>query len=407
MAELEAEFPCALPMIVSGGVRRWSLFRDKRGYRTYTITHRVQVDRDSQGPLSALEGAVGLPEPGSQWSEPDLFDEWAYFTQEAKVEPVGREGELEFFDITQTATSDPSDECAEDLKEDPLAIADRVRVESVDYQKEAVFDKFDDAIVNSAWEQYRGPQVEFDASRVRVVIEQNAGALELDLIMSLMHHTNDAVMWGGMDINTIKLSGFSAEPKYHTNCDKYWLRRFIFDIDPNGWNRKLLDEGTKVLHGRWDQKEGTGATVTITVDGGGILTAAFLAGGSGYPASCIVPLKVNNGVGGIVLAETNAAGEVVSINRIHMEGSGYTAGDKSTTQRGHWVLLRINATGDVPVHTNPQHFDRPGDMKGQNTRFILDTKGMPIAEDEDAGEIEVEYYEQSNLLLLGIPLALD
>lgn len=401
--------PCDLPTIPNGGPRKWSMTRNRRGYRTYSITHRVAIDRDTMGPLTALEVTPGLPEPGSVWDEGGIADEWAYFTQEATVEQVGQEENNLFFDVTQVATSDPTGECPEDVKEDPLAINDRIKIESTDLRKEAIFDRDGNLIVNSAFEQYRGSQVEFDDSKLRVVIEQNAAHLDLDLIDSLMHHTNDAPLWG-FDIGCVKLSKLEAEPKYYTNCAKYYLRRFTFDIDSEGFTRYLLDEGTKVLHGRWDQNLGTGCTLSLTVSPTGGITAAAIGftGGTGYPPSCIVPLRVGSGgTDGIVLAETNSAGEVTSIVRIHYAGNGYTAGAAVTTQRGYWVLLRINRTGEVPIYTNPQHFDRPGDIKGQNTRYILDGKGLPIAEEADAGEIAVDYYFSGNLLLLGIPLSLE
>lgn len=399
-----------LPRIVSsGGQTKWKMVRDKKGYRTYSITHRVEVDRTAHGPLSALEGTAGLPEPGASWSEPDIIDEFAYFTQEATVEQVGNEAGNCFFDITQTATSNPSDFCSEEFKDDPLAIADRVKIESVERQKEATFNRDGDAITNSAYEQYRGSVVEFDDHKIRVVIEQNAAELELDLIDSLMNTVNDAPLWD-FDAGCVKFSRFETEPKYHTDCQKYWLRRMTFDVDTETFTRTLLDEGTKVLHGRWDQLKGTGCIVTLSaVTGtGGITAVAIMAGGSGYPKSCIVPLKVGSGgTGGIVLVETNSSGVVTSFVRVQFAGTGYTNGDASTTQRGYWVLTRFNGTGEAPIHTNPQHFDRPGEIRGQNTRFILDGKGMPISNDEDPGEISVDYYPESNLLLLGIPLSLE
>lgn len=399
---------CALPNIPNVGARRWSMTRDRKGYRRYEVVHRVQVDRDVHGPLSVIELTPGLPEPGSRWYEPDIEDTWAFFTQELKVDPVGRESNNNFYDVTQYATNDPTDECAEELKDDPLSINDRIRVESINYQREQIFDANGDAIINSAWEQYRGPQVEFDDNRIQVVIEQNAGNLELDLIDSLMHHVNDQVMWG-FAIGTIRLTSFSADPKYHTNCDKYWLRRFTFEVDTNTHVRTLLDEGTKVLHGRWDQNKGTGCILDLVVTAGVLTNATINTTGSGYPPSCIVPLRLNTGTA-IVLVETNSAGTPIAVVRIHKAGATgfYTNGAAaSTTQRGYWVLLRINGNGEAPDPNNPQHFDRPGDIKGVNARWILDGKGMPIAEDEDPGEIEVEHYPTGNLLLLGIPLGLE
>ncbi len=397
---------CALPQIVNNGPRAWSMSRSRKGYRTYKIIYRVQVDRGVQGPASALD-CPGLPEPGSIWQEPDLIDPYAYFTQEVDVTQVSGTATGDMFDLTFTATTEPVEECPETIKDDPLLVPDRIHVESVDAKEEMVYDSNDDPVINSAWEQYRGSQVERDTNKIRVIVEQNAANLELDLIDSLMHHTNDASLWG-FNEGCVKLSKFEEDPKYTVACSKYYLRRFTFDIDRNGWLRNLLDEGTKVLHGRWDQAKGTGCTLTLTTTGGIITSATISAPGTGYPASAIVPLKATTGgTKGIVLVETNSTGAVIGYIRVHMGGIGYSNGASATSQRGYWVLLRINGTGEVPIQTNPQHFDRPGDIKGQNTRFILDGKGMPISDNEDGGTNIYVPYAEGNLLLLGIPLSLE
>lgn len=243
--------PCDLPVIDNSGARSWSLKRDVDGHRNYRITHRVHVDREIHGPLAALELTPGLPEPGSTWDEGDLEDEWAFFTQEADVEQAGRGPDNQFFDVTQYATTKPTIDCSQDGRTDPLLFPDRVRIESINYVTEVTVDINGDPYANSAWELFRGPQAEYDAHRLRVVIEQNVADLEITLLQSLMHNLNDATMWG-FDPRMIKFSGFDAEPKYHSNCEKYWLRRLTFDI-ASDFDRCILDEGTKVLDGKWDK----------------------------------------------------------------------------------------------------------------------------------------------------------
>lgn len=243
--------PCDTPRIEGSGNRSWSLQRDNEGHRTYKITHRVRIDRNLGGPLTALE-CPGLPEPGSSWDENGFQDDWAFFSQEADVKQVAREADNEFFDVTQTCSTRPTTDCATEGRNDPLTYPDRVEIESVNYSQEQTLDRFGEPILNSAWELIRGPNAEYDAHKLRVVVEQNVAALDLDLIDSLMNHLNDAVMWG-FAARTIKLSGMSrSKAQYHTNCQKYFLRRLIFDI-ANDFDRCVLDEGTKVLRGAWDR----------------------------------------------------------------------------------------------------------------------------------------------------------
>lgn len=55
------------------------------------------------------------------------------------------------------------------------------------------------------------------------------------------------------------------------------------------------------------------------------------------------------------------------------------------------------------VKTNPVHFARAKDRRGENMRVLLDGNGEPLGDDVDPVKIDVEYYGEANLLLLGIP----
>lgn len=68
-----------------------------------------------------------------------------------------------------------------------------------------------------------------------------------------------------------------------------------------------------------------------------------------------------------------------------------------------WVLDTID--GNPPNPNNPAHFKRFQDRDGNPCRVVLDGFGKPINSDTAApGEIHVEYYPESNFLLLGVPL---
>ena len=88
-----------------------------------------------------------------------------------------------------------------------------------------------------------------------------------------------------------------------------------------------------------------------------------------------------------------------------------TALDEGTkVLRGHWDRDTGSPTyrewivdAGVSV-TKPTHFDRYKDWNGENTRAILNGAGVPITSAASAGEIDVEYYQQSNFFTLGIPV---
>lgn len=335
--------PCGtLPRINNDVQRAWSVTRDAEGHRTYKVTHRIQGDRDTDGPLAVLE-CPGLPEPGTIWDEGGMVDDWAFFSQEAEVVQVGKTTDNQYWDVTQVASTKPTVDCVTLGRQDPLTYPDRVNVETINYSQEQAFDRFGDLIVTSAWEQIRGPQVEFDAHRLQVTIEQNSAAMELDLVLSLMHHLNDGVMWG-FPARTVKLSGFKAEPKYGPLCQKYFVRRFTFDVATD-FDRCVLDEGTKVLRGAWDRDPISPTYGTYVI----------------AKANPFNPLSV--------APDPNNPRDFVRYKDWHGENS-------RAILNGHGV---------------------PWDPFNLTTGTADDNPGMNC----------IEYYSQGNLFLLGVPLSIE
>lgn len=94
------------------------------------------------------------------------------------------------------------------------------------------------------------------------------------------------------------------------------------------------------------------------------------------------------------------------------EGTKVLNGHWTTDQTGTgtglastWVLDNID--GAAPNKNNPQHFIRYKDRNGENSRLVLDGNGEPLDGNDDPVFINVQYYSESNFLLLGIPTIID
>lgn len=419
---------------VLGGPILWTLTIDDEFEREYKITHLVKGVKGIDGPYNASR-AVGLPTVGSLWLFGGDLDPWG-FCRPGKVVNVheGKQGEIdEWFTVEQRFSTKALKKCQEDEITDPLLKPPKISGDSSSDKEEAMYDRHGNPIVNSAHEQIRGPQNEWDVNRRQVTIEQNTVDLERTLIEPMENTLNDRPLWG-YPARSVRLSKIRWQENYYGSCYKYYTRTLVFDVKvrrlnvfnpfplPGGaflpgplgtfivgdWDRDLLDEGTKVLYGRWDGTVGTGQQITITsVDAdGGILTAVLAGTDTGYPKNAIVPLYVDLPVAGVgrvavVLVQTDATGTVTSLVRIHLPGSSYGISVSNTTQRGNWVLATL--WGFTPSQDNPQYFMRSVDAKGNQMRLLLDGKGMPIGPDEEPGGIHVEKYDTSNFLLLGIP----
>lgn len=328
--------------------------RDADGHRTYKIKHLVGGPSNN-GPALALQTS-GLPTVGSYWSFGADVDVYAYCKQDATVTPVLSDGDLnEFFEVEQTFTTKGDEKfCKDEQFEDPLTEPQKVSGGFQKFMAEGLFDRFGHRILNSAWEQIRGPQNEWDESRPSVKIEQNVAVLQYDMVSQMVDTVNGNTLWG-FPPRTIKLSNFTWEKKFYGTCYYYYTRTFEFDIfyrrragvdasgtstsdavytgDYDDWDREIGDEGTKVLSGHWSPTTGA------------------------------------------------------------------------------WVL--DNVGGAAPDPGNPAHFQRFQDRKGNTGRVLLNGYGLPIDTTigtgtgtfttEDIGSILVEKYGESEFLLLGIP----
>jgi hypothetical protein len=254
----------------------WSMNRDRDGYRTYRVVHLVKCDI-GDGPAIALL-CPGLPVPGSYYLIDNDSDSWAYCTQEAQVSPHQQKGAdpVEFWAVEQSFSTKPYKRCSEFQVEDPLMEPPKIQVTFSRTKEEATHDKNGLQIKNSAHEVIRGPQVEFDVSRISIRIEQNLLDSQADLISAGAQAVNLNPIWG-FPTRSVKLSEVSIEKQYHGPCYIYYKRSLTFEVNTrlyqstfdvideedvdwvtvsgytivSGWDRHIVDEGAKALRGTW------------------------------------------------------------------------------------------------------------------------------------------------------------
>lgn len=251
------------------GLKKWSMTRDAEGHRTYKATVMVQTNAPGiDGPAEALQ-TPGLPLEGDIWDVSGDVDVWAWFRSDATVTPedTNRPSPIWFVEMTASTKPPAPDKrrCKDTRIEDPLLEPQKIGGSFENNKIEAVSDRFGNPVVSSSHEQLRGPQVEFNDPRPKVWVEQNVADLQLPLVASLFAHggaVNDAPMWG-LDAGMIHLCGFTWERKYYGSCYVYFTRKFEFEINYEGWDRDVLDEGTKALWGEFDGTTGNYVLMNI------------------------------------------------------------------------------------------------------------------------------------------------
>lgn len=475
------------------GLCHWSLTRDANGHRDYKAIFKVLCAR-GDGPLSALL-ASGLPRVGDPWSFGNEFDLWVWCRPDARVQQLGPEDEQgTVWTVEFTFANTPSAElgggfgglgggggsgggfnpqrCSEANFEDPLLEPPRVSGSFTKYTAEATHDRFGRPVLSSSLEQLRGPTVEFDRNRPTVRIEQNVltAFQAITLPATYMDRVNSTTLWG-LPPRCVKLSSASWERRYYGTCYGYYNRVLEFDIDFQTWDRYALDEGTKVLHGRWGS-DGTWELLTI----GGVAPDRFnpnhfdrfqdrqgnyssvVLNGYGVPAGAVatvgrdlvttacapgasVPRTLNVAITFAAAPQAGSTqteyGLVLSYDEGHdaWEGElpglvlvgdalrfslkcggndcsgfalyyGYGASGTLASQEFDGILSVSDPTGtSLDCDADPLELTFDGSLSTLGTARVRVL--APGANGETLnGAIKVEYYLESNLLLLGIPTVL-
>lgn len=419
------------------GLRSWKMSRDEEGQRTYDATFLVESDDPADGP-SVVSVTPNLPRAGDFWGFGNDNDQFAYAQLTADYAPLGATegGNKQWLVTIPFTTKNQSKRCKDEQIEDPLQIADRVSGNFVKYQEEATSDRFGQPIVNSAHEQVRGPQIEFDANRASIKIEQNVPDLQLPLIVSLIDHLNGDVLWG-LPRRCVKFSNFSFEVKYQGQCYKYYTRTLEFDCFPETFDKDLLDEGTKALNGEWDKtapnrwklinvggqppNRMNPAHYTRYKDRKGE-NAKVLLDGSGTPYDPTVDITTGcaqcSEADGSTPIRWSAYAYDSSVQETIQYTLTYQTGCTWVDPNGAQHTLEYSPLGNQWLLTDesvtPNRFyTLPGvqwNCLGPNTmtRSPSSTGGpdsviVYAQADSQPGSIHVEKYQEGNLLLLGIP----
>lgn len=227
----------------------WGVTVDDKGDRDYLIRHQVRA-LTTDGPYTILN-TPGLPVVGAVWNFDGDLDPWAFCWPTKKVTMVTNKEPNRFWTVESLFSTRPRGDCREGV-DNPLLLPQRISGSFVKYVREVTQDRFGKTIRNSSFELLRGPIVEFDHNRPTVQVEQNVSTLDLATCAEMMDHVNEVAMWG-LEPRQVKLSQFSWSSNIFGTCNEYFTRFFEFDINFEGFDRKALDEGTKVLRGHWEE----------------------------------------------------------------------------------------------------------------------------------------------------------
>lgn len=321
------------------GPRTVSAERDENTYRSFMVTHVVRTDDYSDGPFVVMNCPT-LPQMGDTWRFGNDSDIWAWCYPTMKVRILDeKEGEpTRFWAVEQKFSTQPLHRCMDTQVTDPLQEPQKISGSFVKYTRPVRFDRFGTLLTNSAWEPLNDSDVEFDANRPQVKIEQNVRNLDLPNITRMVDTVNAYTLWD-LPRRCIKLSDLAWERKLYGTCNYYFTRSFTFDINFQTWDRPVLDAGTKVLKGKWlppspgvlptyvpnptaDRGNPNHFQQYVDVNG---QPGHVLLDGRGLPANSLIKQQVGTGAGAhIVGTGTYVSGEVNVINIQYYSESDFT-----------------------------------------------------------------------------------
>lgn len=422
------------------GPQEWSMTRDSEGHRQYKLVTFVESNDYNDGPTTALL-TPGLPLPGAPWFIGNDIDIWAWCRWDANVTPAVTNEPNRHFRIEQMFGTKPlpKDQQRPDSIgtpiENPLLESPKVSGSYIKVSEETSIDRFGQFLFNSAWELFRGPQVEFDVTRSTIKVEQNFATMNFPLNEAMMNCVNDAPLWG-YPARVIKLSGISWDRKFHGYNFVYYTRTLEFEINRNGWDRVLLDEATKVLNGKWTTD---GLWQLVNINGSAPNSAnpthfkrakdrdgnycTMVLNGRGLPASTVVvtPNDVAN-LGALFIsivssntgsALTNAA-KWLQMSRVGLESAWngaleYPVGSLAFYDNQFYIALQVNT--NIPPNINDLIWRKltngitdKGSYSASTTYSLGDRVQYPLSNPTGIGQRYVSKYPGANFLALSVPL---
>lgn len=389
---------------------------DPEGHREYKVKYKVGTTSNQDGPAAAMQTA-GLPAVGSTYAySATELDIYAWRQPNLECDPISGNVEGDFpylWSVTCTFSTKPRRVDQEQPQkpngvEDPLSEPQKVSGSFTKEKEQGSLDRRGKPIRYSSFEPITGPLNEWDSDKDQVTVEQNVPMLGYEVFGYMKNTLNDRILWG-FPPRAIKLSGTHWRKNYGKNNSPYYVRTFTFDI------RVKQDVHTRTTGGTYTSGQ---VQITSFVGRYSVADIGRSVTGNGIQSGTIINnVSADGSTLTLSLATTgasNAAGITISASANSIVGDwDRDILDESTKcLAGFWdtsVTPPVWEPYDPDGYDKPENFQQCFDINGNPTRLILDGFGSPwdstMSEDQQ-GKIHVEYYRESNFLLLGIPLSI-
>lgn len=247
--------------ITNLGLLTWGLEIDDDGFREYTARWLIETTDPNDGPTSIwLSGAVAAI--GSTWGYGNDIDLQAWCRPRASYKMVVENEKNTLWFVEQYFSNKPIYRCQDEAPGDPLSEPAKWGGTFGRSTKQTTIDKDGLVIMNSALQRV---PVEVPNVLPTITVTQNVATLNLTGRATAMRNPlNDAPLWG-MPARCVMLAKYTWEQNFYGQCFTYFAETFEFEVNDDTFDTDFIDEGTKVLNGKWNTT--TGDWELVNIDG--------------------------------------------------------------------------------------------------------------------------------------------
>jgi hypothetical protein len=260
------------------GEEEWDLSVDDDGFKTYTVNWLAETSSPFEGP-NVVFNTPGLFQTGAIWQFEDNDgnvkeeDEDCLCLPSIKVSPIVRGEPNWWWSIIQTFSNKPVTALSQESEiKGPASIPPKIRGTYVKHTVEALKDRNNKPIRNSAFQRISGKAVEFDKSNMTIVVELMRA--QLDDLDNYIDHLNDREIWG-KPVRSVKLSNVTFERLVYGKNTFFYNEILDFDTDiildenqqkVSGFDRRIPNYSTLQLTGNDKNDPDSYTTVTQKID---------------------------------------------------------------------------------------------------------------------------------------------
>ena len=221
--------------------------------RTYTRTFRVICDSRNDGPRTARE-ASGIPSIGNTYSRGNESDSGAFVQSvKARCESAGANPDHSQWVVTVAYGPYNSNV----FPSNPVSWPVLVSFGSQKFERVVVRDVNGDPIRNSAKDPYSEPVTVDDSRPILTVVRNELVSSYDDTVAGQYRDKVNLNAWNNCAVKTVKCSSITTSQQQYDSVNDMWYFQvtYVFEYNPDGWKKKLLDQGFAELDGSSPPKQ--------------------------------------------------------------------------------------------------------------------------------------------------------